>query len=317
MSWNHFNIYLVLMFAFVLAVLAGVNYCIDPYGIFNTNDSPLTRFSNQRFMKTQHLIENDAYDVLLMGSSRLGVVNPKTIEDVFLGQRVYNSTFFMAKPPELHSLLRFLKKKRKLPKTIVLGLDLYAFDKTHRAPSTPQYLMHPKTDLSNPILFYMKALFGYSFSGLVTRNPFGESKRIITFDLDTGAYSRPPGKDEEEYYEYESAYMDTNNPVQELWGNSLFDEVSDLENFILSHDIQLFIHTNPINMKRINIYPASDQHFVMNRLESSLNTKICHFLLNERIMVTTRYWDDLSHFKPVVAEGLIRSSVTGDSFEYP
>jgi hypothetical protein len=116
------------------AALAGFNYRIDPYAIYHEQTSgavPL-RVMNERIFKTVKLARMPA-DVVFIGTSRtdIGIGREQT---ALSGQRLLNLATFGQPIHETRRLFELAVQNGK-PRTVVLGLDFFAFNALFAPPS--------------------------------------------------------------------------------------------------------------------------------------------------------------------------------------
>ena len=115
--------------------MAGFNWWIDPYGIYQHGESPAKQSQpvmSERVFKTVGLARTPA-DVVLLGTSvtDLGIGSE---QDAFKGKRVLNLASFGQPIIESRQLMEIALGQSK-PQTIVLGLDLLAFNELLAHPS--------------------------------------------------------------------------------------------------------------------------------------------------------------------------------------
>ncbi len=128
---------------FLLAVLvlagalAGFNWRVDPYGIYRDREalrqqSQPILVMNERVFKTVGLVHTPA-DIVLLGTSRtdigIGRDNP-----AFTGKRVLNLATFGQPIRETRRLMELAVTEGKT-KTIIVGLDFFAFNTLFAPPS--------------------------------------------------------------------------------------------------------------------------------------------------------------------------------------
>src|ERR1035437_3263660 len=116
------------------AALAGFNYRVDPYAIYHEQTSgavPL-RVMNERIFKTVKLARMPA-DVVFIGTSRtdIGIGREQT---ALSGQRLLNLATFGQPIHETRRLFELAVQNGK-PRTVVLGLDFFAFNALFAPPS--------------------------------------------------------------------------------------------------------------------------------------------------------------------------------------
>jgi len=118
---------LFLSLVLTLSVLVmGVNYLVDPLLYFR--GKKVIYASAERQFK--HLnVGNTAHNALLLGSSRMALVNPKDIH--IDGLTFFNAAFSSALPEEM---LAFANLHARNQKVVVIGIDFYAANKASFPP---------------------------------------------------------------------------------------------------------------------------------------------------------------------------------------
>ena len=115
------------------AALAGFNYLVDPYAIYHEHTAAVPlRVMNERIFKTVKLARMPA-DVVFIGTSRtdIGIGREQT---ALRGQRLSNLATFGQPIRETRRLFELAVQNGK-PRTVVLGLDFFAFNALFAPPS--------------------------------------------------------------------------------------------------------------------------------------------------------------------------------------
>lgn len=116
------------------AALAGFNYRVDPYAIYHVqtaNAVPL-RVMNERIFKTVKLAHTSA-DVIFIGTSRTDIGIGRE-QPALSDRRLLNLSIFDQRIHETLRLLELVAQEDK-PRTVVLGLDFFAFNALNVPPS--------------------------------------------------------------------------------------------------------------------------------------------------------------------------------------
>lgn len=129
----HFLVAALLM----TATLAGFNWWVDPYAIYRDREALLKQshpilVMNERVFKTVGLARTSA-DVVILGTSRTDIGIGREHE-AFAGRRVLNLATFGQPIQETRRLMQIAVKQGH-PKTIILGLDFFAFNMLFVPPS--------------------------------------------------------------------------------------------------------------------------------------------------------------------------------------
>lgn len=116
--------FVISIFVFLL-ILCGCNYKMDTSGLFNKDFSMPRVEPNQHFVKMQYIIEHpDRYDAYCFGSSRVGNINLKKINN---GYTYYNMTYSEGLPQEWLEDIRILLKNNVKMSQVLIGIDDFSF----------------------------------------------------------------------------------------------------------------------------------------------------------------------------------------------
>ncbi len=182
--WNQ---QLVSMSIILLIVLASINYLVDPYQVFHSNTFYPSATSNERFNKVEYLLNHKKqYNAFLLGSSRMGVFDPRWFNHDHT--HYYNLSVFSGDAKDSLQMLMLLKEKGIHIKEVILGLDLFPFIEKHRTrPASLQH--HPLVTGVSYANYYVKHLFNSSLyqSYLKLEQHYGQ--RSFTFNYTTGQWS--------------------------------------------------------------------------------------------------------------------------------
>ncbi|WP_435627468.1 hypothetical protein [Candidatus Ferrigenium straubiae] len=131
--FTHFLIMVLLL----AGAMAGFNWKVDPYVIYRDRDALLqqpspVRVMNERVFKTVGLAHARA-DIVMLGTSRIDIGIGRG-QRAFEGKRVFSLATFGQPIRESRRLMEIAVEQSK-PKTIVLGLDFFAFNTLFVLPS--------------------------------------------------------------------------------------------------------------------------------------------------------------------------------------
>ncbi|MGP1992290.1 hypothetical protein D9V96_010410 [Zobellia laminariae] len=105
---------------FFLMIIA-YNLVVDPYGVIIGNMEKQVDEPNQHYLKTKHLLQNpEKYDSYFLGSSRVGKIDTRNIDD---NNHWYNLSYSEAVPNESLQDLNILLNNGVKIKNIIMGLD--------------------------------------------------------------------------------------------------------------------------------------------------------------------------------------------------
>jgi hypothetical protein len=154
---------LVLIAAAVLglAVAPVLNLAVDPLETFRPPAVSHSPYGNDRLAKIEHLLSAPPYEGLLLGSSRTGLLDPAWASET--AGRWYNLGLLGAAPSEIADVAAALVAHGKLPRTLVLGLDLFGLAPGGGAPG---HLAHPVVSGRSRLGWTLDQLFAPSISAL-------------------------------------------------------------------------------------------------------------------------------------------------------
>jgi hypothetical protein len=165
--------------------MVGSNLVVYPYSVFGSRllrDGPQL---NERVVKFQHLSRQPGpVDVVLTGSSVMGVVPPDTVAP---GRSSFNLSFFSATPAHIQQMLQALERIDRLPPVIVVGIDPFMLS----APNlkSAQMRLPPEVSGARPMAFWREFLLAGDPGASVGKvfDHFTGSPGVL-FDRPTGAY---------------------------------------------------------------------------------------------------------------------------------
>lgn len=132
---RYFIHFVLAVFTFALLML-GFNWVVDPYAIFHNaqakNSTQPLKVMNERIFKTVNLARQPA-EIVLLGNSLVDL-GFKVNDPAFSGRVVHNLATFGQTFHETHHLMQ-LALQQSTPKTMVIGLDFFAFNALFPAPS--------------------------------------------------------------------------------------------------------------------------------------------------------------------------------------
>lgn len=134
---RRYFIHFLLAVLLMTAALAGFNWWVDPYAIYRDREALLKQshpilVMNERVFKTVGLARTRA-DVVILGTSRTDIGIGREHE-AFAGMRVLNLATFGQPIQETRRLMERAVEQGQ-PKTIVVGLDFFAFNMLFVPPS--------------------------------------------------------------------------------------------------------------------------------------------------------------------------------------
>lgn len=230
-----------------LVLLPIYNYCIDAYGVYRKDYSTLKFEPNLNYVKTRHLLANlDSYDVLAMGSSRVGHIDMQG----YFGKRAYSLTFPEALHSEQLQILRLLLSRGLKIKRLILGVDDVSYHismKQHRAfHRTRVYPDDPWEAFMFHAFYLLRSPTGTDKSLLTTKGYLG----YFIYDIDNTGRVLCPTCEERIDADPEAHLKNKEFDIPRAsHGPYLEDEVQALKELIdlaAKNDIKLDIFVNPL-----------------------------------------------------------------------
>ena len=157
MKPKKYTFYFIVSVAFILTLIATINYIVDPYWTFphsNILNSKQIDF-NERQQKTNYLyfVDNN-YDGLLLGSSRSTYINQTKLKG-----NIFNYAANGMYPYEYRYYIEtFQKITKKSPKTILLGMDFFGSDKKINR----NFIQNDNLNNTKEFLYKYKLLVNYN-----------------------------------------------------------------------------------------------------------------------------------------------------------
>jgi len=115
-------------------LFTGFNFLIDPYGVFghtNRLSKVKNHIASDRMTKFYY-IKREKPKTILIGTSRIGVINPKYVEK-YTKDKVYNLSLSGSSIEEQYEYIKFLIDKTQV-KNIIWGIDFFSFNPDSRLP---------------------------------------------------------------------------------------------------------------------------------------------------------------------------------------
>jgi len=291
--WNR---RIVIICLFLIMSQASMNYYVDPYQIFHSNQFVPSSTSNERFNKIEYLLrqldknkDKDKPNAFLLGSSRMGVFHPHWFNTP--GRRFYNLSVFSGDTKDSLQMLIFLKKKGLTPKEVIIGIDLFPFiEKQRLRPASLQH--HPLVVGKSYFSYYLKHLFSSSFyqSTLKIQQHYGE--RSFSFDYTTGQWSLAPlerqMKINLEKYQQRFFKPSTLPPMKVNFQSKRFMELKQLNTWLLTNNIKARYFIHPFSHLHQQRFTANTfarfrrkiKDLIPNVLDFSTKTEWTHNITN-------------------------------------
>jgi len=315
---------------FVLALLAGafgllaatmaVNYTLDPQYVFGT---PLTRVDDNANFRVHRVREyqaqRDKVDGLLFASSRGRAFDAAHLAEKMGASSVakFDVTAGMITDhlPALEYVLRDKAAGGEKIKAALLLLDVDTFGKLPATNINIDSFLPPELSGEHPTRFWWRYLTVFQFRmwrGIVAHrwSGGGEASRVNSPQIDIHRVTTAGFGGTVLRAAAPSAFVPSNDaPQVKLLVNTRpnlaahLDLVAHFVALCRENGIQLTVATTPMRVDRSFLYDPADLRDVVERL--SRVVPLWDFAAPQWLAADTSYWDDSSHFKPIVADMML------------
>jgi hypothetical protein len=298
--WRTWNRVVLAVIGFACAIPICVNVLIDPYDLFRVSPIGIGPSLKQRVHHIRHLESNAGrFNVLLMGTSVMGLADPRVVDQEVPGARAYNMSFFVASPTDMLRASKYLATKGALPKRVVVGLDTFLF--VRREAFLPkQFALPAEVSGESKIAWWTDAAYTTSITTAVGK--LVESSRevpAIVYDLDRGNYSLP--RSDAAIRLNPAAHVEgvlkPTAPVvpEDLLVESEFDALRQLREFFASRDVQVLWIIEPNSVVIRNAYGERNYQATMSRIRAQVSGDIVDLADTSGFQDDPAYWYDMKH----------------------
>jgi len=127
-AWRRWNRGILAAVLLVASSVVAMNVLVDPYQVFRVIEYRNGFAPNEWDNKFDWLSAHpEQADILLLGSSRMGLFDPRWLEAQYPGRRAYNFSKLAARPSDIARLLPALERAGLAPREIILGIDVFPF----------------------------------------------------------------------------------------------------------------------------------------------------------------------------------------------
>lgn len=296
------------------ATMPAINVLVDPFDLFETGVVPTGPYTNQRFHHTRHLLANpERHNVLLLGTSIMGIVQPGTVEAIVPGARAYNAGFFLATASDLALLVRRLQAGNAIPRNVVIGIDPYLF-----APP-PENLSYEfrfpwSVTGESPSTWWFDALFASSLSQSATKLiDVASPVPSIVFDFKSGSYTLPKAERfRQDNLQAHAAKVFKPIPAgqEPTFDPAQLDALVDLVRQLRESgvDVRCFMHP----MNKVVLQAQGPQALMRWALiKSRLPVDLLDLSSMPGVSDSPSYWYDMKHYSPQAAAIVLRQALAG------
>lgn len=347
--YKKYLIKLIISIFLILFSLAGINYFLDPYGIYNNkwiikgwNDKKPLINTHTRIHKTQKVYLKE-YECIFLGTSRVEASMVFNSDDSFIKKycsSYYNAALGSSNIVEMYYMLNLILNHHK-PKKIFYGLDFLQFNAMNI-----NFSVMNLDYFNRPLYTRIVYLFSYSMLQDVFRTLKLNEKEENYYDnaggwnIEKNYLDKFPGLTlndiflitEKSYYHiyYDNFNYNFNNLY--TW-----DYYKKMLNIINEHpEIEFFIYTNPFHVRLLEVMDMKIQYQSFEDWKKQLiemNTQYIknpksnfyiydfsgyNFITTENIDINTKvshFFYDTSHAKSSVGELILKYILENNYYE--
>lgn len=319
----------------MLLLVICVNYIVDPFSITGRNllNIKLKMVGDDRTEKVEVVRNQPRYDNIMLGSSRVYLMNPLMVSH-YIGGETYNLGVGTAQPEDHLGFLLLLEKTGKFPSSVILGLDYYSFNKSLE---TNKYFLrnedinflHIKPEQSNELVEFV-SLKMLKASVLTLKVHLGLKHAKRHFD-ENGASSE--GSTVFDFYPAKAEAKDiyalakTNHSSDFIY-NPKYTSVSEDRLSYLNrvvalckkHNARLVVFVTPLYGKLLqDIYADENLNHQLKKFKEGVAeiTAYYDFLTLNEVSRDASYFADPSHVKATTGNLLLARLFNDDSVAMP
>lgn len=296
----------------VVLSIGGFNYVVDPYGSNNKiqKDWNLIKLANTKRALAYKLplIENGNIDILLLGTSKVGVMDADIVNKYYKG-----NVFILSSPASLaeeqYYIFKYALKFNNI-KTLIYGVELMSFNGMKKE-HTSDFKEHKNSikeykDISNSLVSYIsidtlkysiKMMFNkketyYSIDGQRHYPSIINSINNNTFKF---KYNINTVKDNTQYNPYKFSY-------------SQLEYFKKIQQLCKDNNIKLIAYSPPMYYKHfLNIYENIKTDYLLFKTELANLTNYFDFTgVNEISKYSKNYYDE-AHVRKEITENILSS----------
>jgi len=320
----HSRTFVLALLAGALALLAGtmaINFTLDPQYVFGT---PLTRLddnANYRYHRVrEYQAKRDRVDGLLFASSRGRAFDPGPVAQKIGATAVakFDVTGGMITDhlPALEYVLRDQASRGRRIRTALLLIDVDSFGKLPGTNVNIDSFLPPELSGEHPARFWWRYLTVFQFRmwrGIIAHRMRGGDQaavaprfprfgihRLVTAGFGPPALIAPAAL---------IMHAADDVPAAGLLVNTrpnLAAHLGLVARFVAlcrDNGVQLTVATTPMRADAMSLYDPADLRDVVQHLSEIV--PIWDFAAPAWLATDIRYWDDSSHFKPIVGEMML------------
>jgi len=309
--WRKWSTFVAFSVFVIVAGIVSLNVFVDPFSIFGVNVGRHGFTPNERYNKVEFLLTNPGdFDALILGSSRMGVFDPTTLERHRPDRSYYNLGLFAGTPNDAYRILATLFDNGIEVNEVLLGLDVFPF--TEATPITdPATRHHPAVLGVSRLTYFSSYLFIPSFLPAFSRLRHQYSDQPdIEFDFEGSGryvlskYDRLIAVDHAEYIR--SRFSLDGPPLSGslLWVDRRFDELARLVDFLSKNQIDSFVFVHPQHHAQMSTISERDYEEFLRRVRQIVPDAVDFNRFSEITNDDSLYYD-IKHYRAPVAEFIL------------
>ncbi len=312
----------LLLSFFVVILIGGINYIIDPMGYNNKFETNLNKIKirlDERVAKFG-LIKNKKYNSFIFGSSRNTIIDPDTIDNLLKNNsQSINVSFSAGMIDEFILYIDYLINSKREIKNIFIPIDLFSFsDEFIPKVTLPRELQINKkidTNLSEYFSFdmFLKSLSTIYFN--IKNKQSNECNKYLKKGMRCykDYFNAIKTNTLKQYIEKNVTYVKANWHVNN-YSKKKADILIQLYYYMLEKNINLYIYTNPITISQIRKGKSFySQLKLLKYLIGNSNIKIFDFNNINNVNLNDNYFIDSFHFNYEVADCIVNKILTNKS----
>lgn len=298
-----------------------INYITDPYEIFKHAFIFSGSNHNQRYEKIEYLKNHhQKFDSYLIGSSRVGLIEPKIIESYFKDSIFYNAWMSGANPVDAALLLDYMIQNRWQLKNVYLVIDDNIFTMIdYRSTSRAQRRWHYDISQTNAIIFFCSYLFSFHIGAIKAKllGYFQSAESQEDIQHGTWSYTTKKTKHKknaEDYIKYEPLFrqFSYNHPEHINW-ESIHLYLEKIATQCKNYKINCTTTTAPIHHKILAKIPRTHQEKMLRIISKYFPNGFWHFsYLNPITIDNKNYYEPIHHIEQI--DKLMLAKIFNDKF---
>jgi hypothetical protein len=304
-----------------------INYTVDPFDVFGTGLLlPVT--PNERFLKTEYLIENPGkYNTYIMGSSRSNLVSCNVAEKYLMNSNCYHLTVTGGSwLDNWYFLNNLIKSGTRIDNLIIItSFDVWRF---HGIDKNYQKKLHPIYTGETYFDFYFEYLKIVPLENIIRKVLDNINGAKIQYNLPgdgTFIYSfwdRQIADNHEEYILSEKSFHENLANREKSHLNAKYHKINikmlkQFSSALNKLNIKTLVLVAPNNYNRLNKFNTLDYLNFLQKLFDGGFSEIWDFNGYNSITLDNRNYYEQTHFRPHVGELMLAKIFNDTAVDVP